>query len=86
MNAPVYTLPAVGDRFVWEMPKVNFGPIFIEVTRVIRGGRCPRAFLACIGPDGRPFRHARRQPFPFPASMRREDWTEHDILIIGAKS
>lgn len=82
MSDPVYTPPAVGDRFVWEIPQVNFGPIFIEVARVIRGGQCPRAYLHCTGPDGRPFRRARRQPLPLPASMRREDWTENDVQTV----
>lgn len=74
----VDTRPEIGEQYVWEIPKVNFGPVFMTVRRVI-GGRSPRVIFDCIGPDGRPYSRPRPHPLPLPASVRRERWTDRDI-------
>ena len=71
--------PDPGTRFVWEIPEVNFGPIFMVVHKIIRGQR-PRAIFHCWGPDGRPFRRPHRTFLPLPPTVRRKDWTEQDLI------
>jgi len=72
-------LPEVGDRYVWEIPSFNFGPVFMTVRRVIKGGQAPRVIFDCIGTDGRPWRKPHRHFLPLPDTVRRQDWTEDDI-------
>jgi hypothetical protein len=74
----VTVVPKPGDKYVWSIPGVAFGPIYMTVRKVIRGAQ-PRVIFDCVGPDGRPFRRSRRQYLPLPANVRRQDWTEQDI-------
>jgi len=68
-----------GDKFIWEIPGVEFGPIFMQLRKTI-GGRNPRAIFDCWGPDGRQFRRPRRVSLPLPPTVRREDWTATDLM------
>ena len=65
-------LPVKGERYVWEIPEVNFGPVFMEVHRVIRGVK-PRVIFWCQGADEH--RYRRTQRLPLPVHMQRKDWT-----------
>lgn len=79
MSQIVYTPPAIGDRYVWEVPQINFGPVFMVARRVLAGGHPPRVIFDCTGPDGQPFRRPHRHALPFPPSVRRQDWTDQDV-------
>lgn len=68
-----------GDRYVWEIPSVNFGPVYMTVRRIIRGGRRPRVIFDCKAPGGRPYRHTRE--LPLPPFMQPRNWTEQDLEV-----
>lgn len=67
--------PAVGDRYVWEIPDV-YGPIYVVVERTI-GGHKPRAVLTCR-PERGPTFHTTRV-LPLSSTFVRRDWTDADL-------
>jgi hypothetical protein len=71
--------PEPGERFIWEIPDANFGPIYMVVARVI-GGQKPRVIFNCWGPDGRAFRRPHRAFLPLSEFVRRANWTDFDLM------
>ena len=71
-------LPIPGERYVWESPGINFGPVFMEVAAPRR--RKPgHVHLRCIGPNGEPYLRLKLQKLPLPLYFKPYPWTENDV-------
>ena len=77
---------AEGDRYVWQVDAINFGPIFLEVVRPRGRAKRGHVYFRAIGPNGEHWRKYRAQPLPLPANMRRVEWTDEDVTISAKRN
>jgi hypothetical protein len=68
-----------GDRYVWQVEKINFGPIFLEVVKPRGRAKNGHVYFRAIGPNGERWRKYKAQALPLPQNMRRTDWTDEDV-------
>jgi len=69
--------PQVGDLYVWHVPQISFGPIFLVVRRVIRGQR-PRAIFSSYDPN-RDVTYNHVAQLPLSTYIVRRDWCMEDV-------
>lgn len=65
--------PRAGDRYVWRPNAINFGVVFVELTRRSRGGFAAR----CQRRGGRPW--TRWFPLPLPSTLDRRTWRDDEL-------
>lgn len=70
--------PKRGDRYVWSLPGIDYGPVYMIVTRVMRNVERPSVVFEARAPQ-RPFPYTVRRPLPLSEYITRQDWTEADL-------
>jgi hypothetical protein len=77
--------PEFGSRYVWEIPAISFGPIFMQVTNAPGRAKAGHVYFRCIGPTGEPFQKLKGVRLPLPANMRAREWTDADVAEAGKR-
>lgn len=70
--------PKRGDRYVWSLPGIDYGPVYMIVTRVMRNVERPSVVFEARAPQ-RSFPYTVRRPLPLSEYITRQDWTEAEL-------